>query len=47
MHQIDSDRKRGCKESEIVDAVIRAILPLSNLRSYVETLCDLSLPKLR
>ena len=43
MHQIDSGLKRGYKESEIVDAVIRAISPHSSLRSYVETLCDLSL----
>ena len=47
MHQIDSGLKRGYKESEIVDAVIRAIAPHSSLRSYVETLCDLSLAKLR
>lgn len=47
MHQIDSGLKRGYKESEIVDAVIRAISPHSSLRSYVETLNDLSLAKLR
>ena len=47
MHQIDSGLKRGYKESEIVDAVIRAISPHSSLRSYVETLCVLSLAKLR
>ena len=47
MHQIDSGLKRGYKESEIVDAVIRAISPHSSLRSYVETLCDLSLAKVR
>lgn len=47
MHQIDSGLKRGYKESEIVDAVIRAISPHSSLRSYVETLSDLSLAKLR
>ena len=43
MHQIHSGLSRGYKESEIVDAVIRAISPHSSLRSYVETLCDLSL----
>ena len=43
MHHIDSGLKRGYKESEIVDAVIRAISSYSSLRSYVETLCDLSL----
>ena len=47
MHQIDSGLKRGYKESEIVDAVIRAISPHSSVRSYVETLSDLSLAKLR
>ena len=47
MHQIDSGLKRGFKESEIVDAVICAISPHSSLRSYVETLSDLSLSKLR
>ena len=46
-HQIDSGLKRKYKESEIVDAVIRAISLHSSLRSYVETLSDLSLPKLR
>jgi hypothetical protein len=46
-HQIDSGLKRGYSENEIVDAVIRAISLHSSLRSYVETLKDLSLPKLR
>ena len=46
-HQIDSGLKRNYKESEIVDAVIRAISLHSSLRSCVETLNDLSLPKLR
>ena len=39
---IDSGCKRGYKENEIVDAVIRAISPHSSLRGSVETLCDLS-----
>ena len=47
MHQIDSGLKSGYKESEIVDAVIHAISTHSSLRSYVETLCDLSLETLR
>ena len=47
MHQIDSGLNRSYKESEIVDAVIRAISPHSSLRSHVETLYDLSLAKLR
>ena len=46
-HQIDSGLKRGYNENEIVDAVIRAISLHSSLRSDVETLKDLSLPKLR
>ena len=45
--QIDYGLKRQYKESEIVDAVIRDISLRSSLRSYVETLNDLSLPKLR
>ena len=45
-HQIDSGLKRQY-ECEIVDAVIRAISLHSSLRSYVETLSNLSLPKLR
>ena len=47
MHQIDSGLKRDYQENEIMDAVIRAISPHSSLRSYVETLSDLSLAKLR
>ncbi|KAK3707802.1 hypothetical protein QZH41_002538 [Actinostola sp. cb2023] len=39
--------KRGYKEAEIIDAVIRSISPHSSFRSYVETLTDLSLAKLR
>ena len=46
-HQIDSGLKRQYKECDIVDAVIRAISLHSSLRSYVETLSNLSLPKLR
>ena len=47
VQQIDSGIKRGYKETKIVDAVIRAISLHSSLRSYVKTLKDLSLPKLR
>ena len=46
MHQIDSGLKRDYNESEIVDTVILAISPHSSLRSYVETLSDLSLSNL-
>ena len=47
MHQMDSGLKRGFKESEIVDAVICAISPHGSLKSYLQTLSDLSLSKLR
>lgn len=47
MYQTDSGLKHGYKESEIGDAVICAISPQNSLRSYVETLCDFSLTKLR
>ena len=46
-HQIDSGIKRGYKETDIVDAVIRSIAPHSSLSSYVETLSDLNLGKSR
>ena len=46
-HQIDSGLKRGYKERDLVDAIIRSISPHSSLRSYVETLPALSLAKLR
>ena len=46
-HQMDSGLKRKYKEQEIIDVVILAISPQSSLRSYVETLSDVSLPKLR
>ena len=47
MHQIESGRKGDNQESEIVDAVTRAISPHRSLRSYVETLSELSLARLR
>ena len=46
-HQIDSGLKRGYQERDIVDAIIRSISPHSSLRSYVETLPNLSLATLR
>ena len=46
-HQIDSGLKRKYKESEIVDAVIRSISLHSSLRSYIKTLDNLTLPRLR
>ena len=47
IHQIDLGLTKGCKESEIVEAVIKAISPHSTLRNYVLTLSDRSLAKLR
>ena len=44
-HQFDSGLKLNYKEQKIIDAVILAISPHSSLRSNVETLSDVSLPK--
>ena len=46
-HQIESGLKRKYSEDEIVDAVIRAISPHTSLRSYIETVPDLTIPQLR
>lgn len=45
--QIKSGLIKGYPESEIVDAVIKAIVPDRQLRSYLEGKSDLSLPALR
>ena len=47
IHQIEAGLKRGFDESEIVEAVIKAISPNSSLRSYILTLPERSLDKLR
>ena len=47
IHQIDLGLTKGYKESEVVEAVIKAISPHSTLRNYVLTLPDHSLAKLR
>ena len=47
IHQIDLGLTKGHKESEVVEAVIKAISPHSTLRNYVLTLPDHSLAKLR
>ena len=47
IHQIDLGLTKGYKESEVVEAVIKAISPHSTLRNYVLTLPDRSLAKLR
>lgn len=46
-HQIENGLNRGYPEIEIVDAVIRAITPGSQLRSYLEGKPHLTLPTLR
>lgn len=46
-HQIENGLKRGYPEIEIVEAVIRAISPGSQLRSYLEGKPHLTLPTLR
>ena len=45
--QIESGIKAGYKESEIEEAVIRAVSPSLKLRSYLEMIQDLSLSRLR
>ena len=45
--QIESGIKAGYKETEIVEAVIRAVSPSLKLRSYLEMIQDLSLSRLR
>ena len=47
VQQIESGIKAGYKESEIVEAVIRAVSPSLSLRSYLEMIQDLSLSHLR
>jgi len=46
-HQIDVGLKRGYKEEEIIEAVIRVINPGLRLRSYLEGKLDLELARLR
>ena len=46
IHQIDLGLTKGYKESEVVEAVVKAISPHSTLRNYVLTLPDRSLAKL-
>lgn len=47
IRQIDAGLEKGYKEREIIDAVIRAISPNLKLRSYLETMKELTLAKLR
>ena len=43
--QIDASLKAGYKENEIFDAVIRAVSPSLQLRSYLEMIQDLTLTR--
>ena len=45
--QIDTGVKTGYKESEIVEAVIRAVSPILKLRSYLEMMNNLTLVRLK
>ena len=47
VRQIDGAVKLGYSESEVVEAVIRAVSPALKLRSYLEMIPDLSLSRLR
>jgi len=47
VRQIESRIKGGYKESEIAEAVIRAVSPSLNLRSYLEMIENLSLSRLK
>ena len=47
VRQIESASSKGYSETEVIDGVIRAIIPSMQLRSYLETVSDLTLPKLR
>ena len=47
IRQIENGLARGYKESEIVEAVVRAISPGIQVRSYSETASQLTLPKIR
>ena len=44
--QVESGKSKGYTESEVIEAVIRAICPTLKLRSYVETMEGLTLKKL-
>ena len=46
-NQIDSGMSKGHKEKEIIEAVVRAIVPSLPLRSYLESVKDLTLNQLK
>ena len=45
--QIENALEKGYSEKEVVGAIIKAIKPGLQLRSYIETLQDVKLPRLR
>ena len=45
--QIDTGVKSGYKETEVIEAVIRAVSPSLKLRSYLEMMSELTLPRLK
>ena len=45
--QIEGAIEKGYSDMEIVEAVIKAMKPGMQLRSYLETVRDLTLPRLR
>lgn len=47
MHQIESGLRKGHGESEVIEAVIRAISPGLKLRDMLEIKTDLTLPQLK
>ena len=47
VRQIEGALQKDYKPQEVVDAVVRAINPGMRLRSYLEGLSDLTLPRLR
>lgn len=47
IHQIEAGLRKGYPEEEVVEAVIRATNPGLNLRGYLESKTDITLPKLR
>ena len=47
VRHIEDALQTGDKPQEVVDAVVRAINPVTRLRSYLEGLTELTLPRLR
>lgn len=45
--QIDAGIKQGYKESDVIEAVIRAVNPSLELRSYLEMIQDLPLSRVK